>query len=91
MRALSGVATSGAGAVFASGALPGNVDPYRMPLLIALDSNGEKLWERQEWPEPGLGAGRELAVDSCGAVLWSVSARSAPAQCDLGYLAKMLD
>jgi hypothetical protein len=91
VRALSGVATSSTGAVFASGALPGNVEPYRIPLLIALGSNGEKRWERQEWPEPGLGAGRQLAVDGCDALLWSLSARPAPEQRDLAYLAKIVN
>jgi hypothetical protein len=91
MRALSGVAANSTGAIFASGSLPGNVEPYRIPLLIALDATGETRWERMEWPETGLGAGRQVAVDGCDAVLWSVSARPAIEERELAYLAKLAE
>jgi hypothetical protein len=91
MRAVAGVAATSTGAVFASGSLPGNVEPYRIPLLIALDEAGEKLWERMEWPETGLGAGRQVAVDGCDAVLWSVSARPELEDRERAYLAKLVD
>ncbi len=91
MRALAGVAATSTGTVFASGSLPGNVEPYRIPLLLALDATGEKLWERMEWPETGLGSGRQVAVDGCDAVLWSVSARPELEGRELAYLAKLVE
>jgi hypothetical protein len=89
MRALTGVTTAASGAVLVSGAEPGNVNPFRRPLLLALDADGTSLWQRLEWPESGLGSGRGVAVDECGSVLWSVSARPSVQANDRAYLAKL--
>jgi hypothetical protein len=61
-----------------------------MPRLVAFDAEGAKLWERAEWPEAGLGAGRQVAVDGCDAVLWSVTARPEIDSNERAYLAKLL-
>ena len=89
MRGMAGVVATLAGGVLVSGAQPGNVNPYRIPLLLSLDANGEKLWERSEWPETGLGSGRGVTVDSCGNALWSVSARPTLDAPEQAYLAKL--
>jgi hypothetical protein len=54
MRAFSSIAAGATGTVLASGAEPGDADPYRMPLLLALDASGQKVWERREWPDSGV-------------------------------------
>lgn len=89
MRALSGLASNAAGDVFVSGATPGGVAPYRIPLLLALDANGVERWRETEWPESGIGSGRALAVDGCGSVIWSLSARPDLSSDEAPYLAKL--
>ena len=89
MRAFSGIASNANGDVFVSGATPGGVSPYRIPLLVALDANGAELWRETEWPESGIGSGRALAVDACGAVIWSLSARPDLSTDEAPYLAKL--
>jgi hypothetical protein len=89
MRSLTSVATAASGAVLVSGTEPGNVNPYKRSLLLALDADGKGLWTRIDWPETGLGAGRGVAVDTCGSVLWSVSARSSVQANDQAYVAKL--
>ena len=90
MRGLSGLGTTSTGAAVVSGALPGNVRPYRMPRLVRFESDGTKSWERSEWPESGLGAGRQVAVDGADGILWSVGARPDVNADDRAYLAKLL-
>jgi len=90
MRALSGIQTTSTGTAIASGAMPGNVNPYRIPRLVGFDTDGTKLWERIEWPETGLGSGRQVAIDHSDAILWSVSARPEIGAGDRAYVAKFL-
>jgi hypothetical protein len=89
LRALSGIATDSAGNVFVSGASPGGVPSYRIPLLMKFDAEGEPLWERSEWPASGVGSGRQVAVDACGQVLWSLSVRPNLDAGEHAYLAKL--
>lgn len=89
MRSLPGVATSAQGNVIVSGALPGDASPYRIPILFALDPAGTALWQRTEWPDTGLGAGRAVAVDGCDQVLWSVGAKPTLETNERAYLAKL--
>ena len=89
MRELSGVALTSSGVVLLSGSLPGDAEPYRMPRLTALHPNGDLLWERQEWPETGLGGGHGVAVDRCNEIRWAVSARPTFDANERAYLAKL--
>ncbi len=90
MRSLPGLATTAQGNVVISGAEPGDASPYRIPILFALDPAGHSLWQRTEWPDTGLGAGRAVAVDGCDAVLWAVAAKPTLATNEHAYLAKLL-
>jgi hypothetical protein len=90
MRELSSVAVGDGDQVLLSGSLPGNAQPYRIPVLAALASDGTELWQQQEWPETGLGAGHGVAVDRCGAIRWAVSARPTFTANEQGYLAKLM-
>jgi hypothetical protein len=89
LLALAGVASDSRGNVVLSGALPGDVTPFRQPWVSERDGSGVELWRRAEWPEAGLGAGHLVAIDPCDAPLWSVSARSAPQADDRWYVAKL--
>lgn len=89
MRALNGIAAASSGAVLVSGTEPGNVNPFRRPLLLALDASGQSLWQRLEWPDTGLGSGRGVTVDACGGVLWSLTSRPSVQSNDQAYLAKL--
>jgi hypothetical protein len=90
MRSLPGLATTAGGGVLVSGSQPGDASPYRIPILFALDTAGSALWQRTEWPDTGLGAGRAVAVDDCNAVLWSVGVKPALDTNEHAYLAKLL-
>lgn len=74
MRALQGLASDSVGNIVFSGALPGGVQPYRIPFVAELDAAGGQLWRRAEWPKTGIGAGRGVTIDPCDNVLWSLSA-----------------
>jgi hypothetical protein len=89
MRTLSGIAGNSSGQVLVSGATPGGVSPYRIPLLLALDPNGAELWRETEWPESGIGSGRALSVDACDSVIWSLTARPDLSSDEAPYLAKI--
>jgi hypothetical protein len=89
VRELSGIAADVDGNVVVSGAEPGGVPSYRMPLLLVFDSEGDELWERGEWPLSGVGAGRRVAVDPCGDLLWSLSVRPSLDSNEHAYLAKL--
>ncbi len=89
MRALPGLATTSTGNAVVSGATPGDADTYRIPLLFALDPAGNALWQRTEWPDTGLGAGRGVTVDGCDQVLWSVGAKPTLETNERAYLAKL--
>jgi hypothetical protein len=89
MRTLSSISSNSRGDVLVSGATPGGVSPYRIPLLLALDASGEELWRETEWPESGIGSGRALSVDACDSVIWSLSARPDLSSEEAPYLAKL--
>lgn len=89
MRMLAGIASNSNGDVIVSGATPGGVSPYRIPLLLALDADGGELWRETEWPESGIGSGRALTVDACDSVIWSLSARPDLSSEEAPYLAKL--
>ena len=89
MRAWNAIAAAASGAVLVSGTEPGNVNPFRRPLLLALDASGQSLWQRLEWPDTGLGSGRGVTVDACGGVLWSLTSRPSVQSNDQAYLAKL--
>jgi hypothetical protein len=89
MRTLAGISSNSKGEVIVSGATPGGVSPYRIPLLLALDAGGAELWRETEWPESGIGSGRALTVDACDAVIWSLSARPDLSSDEAPYLAKL--
>jgi hypothetical protein len=91
MRALTGLAATAQGNAVVSGALPGDAaPPNRMPIVAGLDASGQELWRQAEWPETGIGSGRGLAIDGCGAVLWSVTAKPTLQANERAYLAKLL-
>ena len=90
MRALSGLAVSSADEIVLSGTLPGNVRPYRIPLLSELSGDGAELWRRSDWPETGIGEGHDVVVDRCDNVLWSVSVSPSLGSDEQPYLAKLL-
>jgi hypothetical protein len=89
MRALPGVAADSRGNVVLSGALPGGVSPFRIPLVSELNPDGTELWRRVEWPETGIGAGHRVAVDPCDNVLWSLSVRPTLESDEQSYIAKL--
>jgi hypothetical protein len=91
MRALSSVATDSRDNIVLSGASPGGVTPFRIPLLSALSSDGSELWRRAEWPKTGIGTGQDVVVDPCDNVLWSVSVlESIGSDEEQPYIAKLL-
>jgi hypothetical protein len=75
MRAVESAAAGPEGRIALSGALPGGVRPFRQSWLLELDSGGEELFRRAEWPETGIGAGHAVTFDRCGRLLWSLSVR----------------
>jgi hypothetical protein len=89
MRTLSSISGNSRGDVLVSGATPGGVSPYRIPLLLALDTSGDELWRETEWPESGIGSGRALTVDACDSVIWSLSTRPDLSSGEAPYLAKL--
>ncbi|HEY3499054.1 MAG TPA: hypothetical protein VGK73_30390 [Polyangiaceae bacterium] len=89
LRALTGIASNSAGEVVISGATPGGVPSYRIPLIAVLDAEGEELWEKSEWPASGVGSGRRVAVDPCGDLLWALSVRPSLDTSERAYLAKL--
>ena len=91
MRALAGVATDSRDNIVLSGASPGGVTPFRIPLLSALSADGSELWRRAEWPKTGIGSGQDVVVDPCDNVLWSVSVlESIGSDEEQPYIAKLL-
>jgi hypothetical protein len=89
IRSLPGIAADSAGNVLLSGASPGDVEPFRLSLLIELDPAGQERWQRLEWPKTGAGAGHRVAIDSCDDLFWSVSVRPSLDQTERSYLAKL--
>jgi len=90
MRALSGVAVTQGGQVYVSGVLPGGVRPYRQTFLLSLGRDGTESWRRAEWPDTGIGAGRALAIDARGNLIWSLSARPSLELEERTYVASLL-
>ncbi len=89
MRALQGVATDSVGNIAFSGALPGGVQPYRIPLVSELDSEGSQLWRRAEWPKTGIGVGLRVAIDPCDNVYWALSALPTIGSNEQPYITKL--
>jgi hypothetical protein len=89
MRALQGVAADSLRNVILSGALPGGVPPYRIPLVSELDAEGVRLWRRTEWPKTGIGTGHHVAVDPCDNVYWSLSALPVLGSNEQPYVTKL--
>lgn len=89
MRAVTGAAADASGSVVLSGTLPGGVRPFRNTWLASFDAQGREAWRRAEWPETGIGAGHAVAIDGCGDVVWSVSARPDLESEERAYLAKL--
>jgi outer membrane protein assembly factor BamB len=83
--AVSGVAHDGAGDMYAAGSYPGDVAPYRTPLLVGFDSAGST--RRVPTYDDRPGAGHAIAIDGCGDVLFGFSAAG-----DVGhsYLSKIV-
>lgn len=92
VRSLSGIASDSHGNVLVSGAYPGNVPPYRLPLLIEFDSAGNDV-VRSERLETGsstdAGVGHGVAFDPCDNALWSLSLPPAPNANARSFLAKL--
>ena len=87
-RAISGIATDAAGNVYVSGSAPGNVPPYRTPLLAGFDGAGG---ERPLPPDYDMaGVGHAIATDLCGDVVFSF-ATPGTSSTELGrsYVAKL--
>ena len=89
MRTVESAAAGPDGRVALSGALPGGVRPFRQSWLLELDSGGDELSRRAEWPETGIGAGHGVTFDRCGQLLWSVSVRPSLQAEDRAYLVKL--
>ena len=89
MRSLSGITVDSHERVVVSGAQPGGVSPFHIPLLFELSSSGAERWQRSEWPETGIGSGHRVVVDPCDNVLWTVSALPSLGGDERPYLAKL--
>jgi len=77
--------------VLVSGAYPGNVPPYRLPLLVELDTDGSDV-ERPFYvgnATTDAGAGHGVAFDSCDNLLWSFGAPPEPSATSRSFLAKL--
>jgi hypothetical protein len=87
-RAISGVAVDAAGNVYVSGSAPGNVPPYRTPLLAGFDDAGEKRALPPDYDMAGVG--HAIATDACGDVFFSFATPGASST-ELGrsYVAKL--
>ncbi len=88
-RAVPSLAASALGDVAVSSVLPGGVRPFRRPLISLLDLNGQSLWQRVEWPDTGIGAGRGVTFDADQNLVWSVNARPSLQLEEHAYLAKL--
>ena len=88
-RAVPSVAAGSLGDLAVSSVLPGGVRPFRRPLVSVLDPNGQGVWQRSEWPDTGIGAGRGVAFDAADDVIWSVNARPSLQLEERAYLAKL--
>ncbi len=76
VRSLSSVVADSRGRIALSETLPGGVRPFRRVSLTLLDAQGVELWQRAEWPDTGIGAGRSLSVGPCDELIWSLDARA---------------
>jgi hypothetical protein len=92
VRSLPGIASDSRGNVLVSGAYPGNVPPYRLPLLIEFDSAGSDVARSEHLDTGGLtdaGVGHGVAFDPCDNALWSLSLPPAPDTNARSFLAKL--
>lgn len=88
-RAVPGVATDVHGDVAVSSVLPGGVRPFRRPRVSLLGPDAQGLWQRNEWPDTGIGAGHGIAFDANQDLIWSLSARPSLELEEQAYLAKL--
>lgn len=91
VRSLPGIASDSKDEVLVSGAYPGNVPPYRLPLLVEFDSSGEDV-ARTVRPMSAVtdaGSGYGVAFDRCDNALWSLSAPPVPSMDTRSFLTKL--
>jgi hypothetical protein len=88
-KALSGIAADAAGNVYASGSAPGNVPPYRTPLLAGFDADGREHTLPPNYDMAGVG--HAIATDVCGDVFFTFATPGASSD-ELGrsYVVKLL-
>jgi len=92
VRSLPGIASDSRGNVLVSGAYPGNVPPYRLPLLIEFDSAGTEVARSMRLDTGWLtdaGVGHGVAFDPCDNALWSLSLPPTPSANARSFLAKL--
>jgi hypothetical protein len=87
-RAMTGVAADAAGNVYATGSAPGNVPPYRTPLLVGFDGEGHERVLPTNYDMAGVG--HAIATDLCGDVVFTFATPGATSE-ELGrsYVAKL--
>jgi hypothetical protein len=88
---MPGIASDSHGNVIVSGAYPGNVPPYRLPLLVEFDSAGNDVTRtiRSKSTLTDAGAGFGVAFDPCDNALWSLTAPPSPSMNAPSFLAKL--
>jgi hypothetical protein len=83
--AVSAIAGARTGEVYAAGSYPGDVAPYRTPLLVGFDSAGSRRGVPTYDDRPG--AGHAVAIDACGDVLFGFATAGDAAH---AYLSKIV-
>jgi hypothetical protein len=91
VRSIEGIATDSLNRVFASGAYPGDATPYRIPLLLEFDAEGNELGlgARLDAELTEKGAGHGVAVDKCNSVLWASSLPLGENELERSFLTKL--
>lgn len=82
---VGGIARDAAGDVYAAGSSPGDVAPYRTPLLVGFGSGGSRRGVPTYDDRPG--AGHAVAIDGCGDVLFGFATAGDAAH---AYLSKIV-
>jgi hypothetical protein len=87
-RAISGIAADAAGNVYVSGSAPGNVPPYRTPLLAGFDDAGHERKLPLDYDMAGVG--HAIATDLCGDVVFTFATPGASSvEIGRSYVAKL--